>query len=90
MAPHTPGIALLLHKRRRAIKRITALRTEEVSNVPLCSTRNHHLALNRRLARFTAGREKLVEVEMAEEPQRLVEPVFVLETLHILVCRVGV
>ena len=90
VAPHTPRIALLLHKWRRTIKWIAALRTEEMSNMPLCPARNDHLALNRRLARFTAGRKKLVKVKMAIEAQRLVEPVFLLEPLHVLVGGVGV
>ena len=65
MATHTPRIIVLLNKRRRAIERISTLRTEEMTGVPLRAASNDHLALNGRLARFAAWREQLVEVEMA-------------------------
>jgi hypothetical protein len=89
MAPHTPSIPLLLDKWRRRIKWITALSAEEMSNMPLGATSHDNLALDRRLAALAAGREELVEVEMAVEAHSFVEPVFSFETLHILVRGVG-
>lgn len=84
MAVNAPSIPLLLHKRRATIKRITALRAEEMTNVPLGTTRNHDLALDRRLAAFAARGEHLVEIKMAVEPEGLVA-VFGLEALHVFV-----
>jgi hypothetical protein len=78
MTINTPSISFLLHKRRARIKRITALRAEKVSSVPLGTTRHDDFALDRRLARLAARREHLVEVEMAEETLRLISAVLVL------------
>ena len=85
MAPHAPGVPLLLDKRRLAIERVAALGAEKVSDVPLGAARDHDLALDGRLARLAPRREHLVEVEVAVEPEALVEPVLVLEPLHVFV-----
>jgi hypothetical protein len=78
MTIHTPSISLLLHERRARIKRISALRTEKVSGMPLSTTRHNNFAFDGRLARFAAWREHFVEVEMAEEALRLIGAIFVL------------
>jgi hypothetical protein len=72
MTTHTPSITILLHKRRRTIERISALRAEEVSHVPLRATRDNHLAFNRCFATLAARAEELVEVEVAVKSQRFV------------------
>jgi hypothetical protein len=89
MASHTPSVPLLLDKRRRRVKRITALSAKEVSNVPLGATSYHDLTLDRRLTAFASGREELVEVEMAIETHALVKTVLTFQTLHVLICGVG-
>ena len=70
MAVATPCIAILLNERRAGIKWITALRTEEMAGVPFSATGNDDFALDRRLARFAARAEHLVEVERAVEAER--------------------
>lgn len=57
MAIHAPRIPVLLHERRRAIKRIPALGTKKVSNVPLRTTSNHNFTFDGRLAGLATGRE---------------------------------
>jgi hypothetical protein len=89
MTPDTPRIPLLLDKRCRRVKRITTLRTEEVADVPLSAARDDDLALDGRLAALAAGREELVEVEVAVEAQAFVDAVLGFETLHVFVGRVG-
>jgi hypothetical protein len=90
MAPYTPRIPLLLDKRRAAVKRVAALRAEEVTNVPLRTARDDDLSLDGCLAALAARREQLVEVEVAVEAQGLVMPVFSLELLHRFVGRMRV
>ena len=85
MTPHTPRIAILLHKRRRAIKRVSALCAEEVADVPLGAARDNDLAFDRRLAAFATWREELVKVEMAVEAGRLVA-IFGFEVEDIVGC----
>jgi hypothetical protein len=89
MTPDTPSIPLLLHKRRGRIKGITTLRAEEVTHMPLSATCHDDLALDGRLAALAAGREELVEVEVAVEAQAFVDAVLGFETLHVFVGRVG-
>jgi len=69
MAANAPGIPILFNERRGAIERIATLSAEEVANMPLRATRHHDLAFDGRLAALAAGREELVKVEMAVEPQ---------------------
>lgn len=88
MAIHTPRIPFLLNEWRTRIKRIAALRTEEVSCVPLGAARDNDLALDRRLARFTPWGEEFVEIEVAEEAWGWVGTVFVLKALHVVWCGV--
>lgn len=68
MTPHTPRIPLLLHKRRLRIKRIAALRAEEMPRVPLRPASDDDLALDRRLAALAPRAEQLVEIQVAVEP----------------------
>jgi hypothetical protein len=70
MAPDTPCIAFLLHKRHGLVEWVTALRTEEVSWMPVRATRDDSFSLDGRLAGLAAWAEKLVEVEMAVEAER--------------------
>jgi len=67
VTPHAIGVAIPLHKWRVRIKRITALATKEMSNMPLCPSSYDDFAFYGRLAALTARAEELVEVEMAEE-----------------------
>jgi hypothetical protein len=62
-----PCVPILLDERRASIERITTLRAKEVSSMPLSTARNNDLAFDRRLARFAARAEHLVEVEGAVE-----------------------
>ncbi len=48
---------------------ITALRTEEMTNMPLATTSNHDLSLDRCLAAPASRAEEFVKVQMAVEPQ---------------------
>ena len=89
VAPHTPSVPFLLYERSRRVEWVTALRAEEMANVPLGATGYHDLALNGRLAALAPGREELVEVEMAVEAQAFVETVFGFETVHVFKCGVG-
>lgn len=61
---------------------ITTLCAEEVANMPFCSTCDNYLALNGRFATLAARTERFVEVESAEEPQRLVTVLF-LQSSHV-------
>lgn len=79
---NTPSIPILLYKRRVRIKRIATLGTEKVTGMPLRATGNNNLAFNRRLAALAAGREELVEIEVAVEAGSFVCAVVVLETRH--------
>jgi len=69
MAVDTPRIPILLHKRRRRIKRIATLSAEEVASMPLRATSDDDFALDRCLAGLAARGEVLVEVQMAVEAQ---------------------
>lgn len=84
MAIHTPGIPVLLHKGRRAVKRITALGAEKVPGMPFRTTRYNDFAFDGRLAALASRREELVEVEMAVEAWRFVCAVIVLEARHVV------
>jgi hypothetical protein len=75
---HTPSITILLHKWCRGIERIAALRAEKVSSMPFGSASYYDLTFDRCLARLAAGREHLVEVEMAEEALRFVGTILML------------
>lgn len=66
----TPRISILLDERSAGIEWITALRTEEVTGVPLGATSNNDFAFDRRLARLAARAEHFVEVERAVEAHR--------------------
>jgi hypothetical protein len=66
----TPRISILLDERRAGIKRITALRTEEVPGVPFGATSNNDFAFDGRLTRLAARAEHFVEVECAVEAHR--------------------
>jgi len=79
----TPSIPFLFDKRRRRIERVSALRAEEMAHVPLGAARDHHLALDGRLAALAARAEELVEVEVAEEAQRFVAVGF-FQGVHVL------
>lgn len=70
MAVAAPRVAILLDKRRTSVERIATLRAEEVASVPFRAARNNDLAFDRRLARFAARAEHLVEVEGAVEAHR--------------------
>lgn len=83
VAIHTPRMAILLDKRRTAIKRITALRAEKMSRMPLGTTRNHYLALNRRLAALAPRRETLVEIQVTVESWRLVDTILLFKLRHL-------
>jgi hypothetical protein len=89
MAPNTPRIPIFLDKRRRTIKRIATLGAEKVSSMPLGTTRDDDFAFDGRLARFTAGREEFVKVEVAVEARRLVHAIFLFEAEHVFVRRGG-
>lgn len=84
MAVHTPCIPLFLHKRRRRVKWVAALRAEKVASVPFRAARDDDLALNGRLARLAPRREELVEVEVAEETLAFVCAVFSFEARHVV------
>jgi hypothetical protein len=83
MTSYTPCISVFLHKRRRAIKGITALRAKEMPDVPLRATRDHDLALYRCFTRLAPRREEFVEIKMAVESHGFVSTVFLLETHHV-------
>lgn len=84
MTINTPRIPILLHKRGIMRKRIATLRTKEVTRVPLRTTRDNDLSLNRRRATLTPGTETLVEIQMAVEPRRLVGSIPLLQLRHFL------
>jgi len=86
MAVYTPCIPVLLHKRRTAIKRITALGAEEVASMPLRTTCHNDLTFNRCLATLASRGEELVEVEMAIETWGFVGAIIVLEACHVIGC----
>lgn len=67
MAPDTPRKPVFLDKGRSRIKRIAALRAEEMAWVPASAARDDDFALDRGGAGFAAGREAFVEVEVAIE-----------------------
>jgi len=69
MAPHTPRIPILLDERRLRIKRIAALRTEEMAHMPTTTTSEHDFSLNGCLAASTARREEFVVVQMTIEAE---------------------
>lgn len=50
---------------------ITTLRTEEVTNMPLCTAGHHHFAFDWGLAALTPGAKEFVEIQMAIESHRL-------------------
>lgn len=83
VAINTPSVPVLFYKRGGAIKWVTALRAEEMANVPLSTASHYNLTLYRCFARFTARREELMEVQVAIEPHGFVA-VFFLQTLHVL------
>jgi hypothetical protein len=84
MAIDTPSITVLLHEWSARVKRITALRAEEVSRMPLSTTCHNDLTFNGCLARLAAGREHLVEVEMTEETLRLISAIFMFQACHVV------
>lgn len=88
MTIDTPCVPVFLDKRRRAVKRITALSAEKVAGVPLCTTCYNDLAFNGRFAALASWREELVEVEVAVEPRRFISAIIVLQTSHVFGCRV--
>ena len=79
----TPRITVFFHKWGTAVERIATLRTEEVTNVPLCAARYNDFAFDRRLTRLTARGEELVKIKVAEEARRFVGSVFMLKALHV-------
>jgi hypothetical protein len=83
MTVHTPCIPIFFHKRRAAIKRITTLCAEEMASMPLRTTSNDNLALDRCLARLAARGEELVEIKMAVKPPRFIGAVIMFQTRHI-------
>jgi hypothetical protein len=89
MAPDTPRISLFFDKRRGRVKWITTLRAEEVADMPLGAARDDDLALDGRLAALAAGREELMEVEVAVEAHAFVDAVLGFETLHVFVRGMG-
>jgi len=70
VAVATPRVAILLDERRAGIERIAALCAEEVPGVPFGAASDDDFAFDRRLARFAARAEHLVEVECAVEAHR--------------------
>lgn len=89
MAVYTPRIPLLLHKGRRRVKRVAALRAEKVTGMPFCAARDDDFALDGRLARLAAWREELVEVEVAEESLAFICAVLGFEARHVVGGGVG-
>lgn len=77
MAVDTPRIPIFLDKRGTGIKRITTLRAEKVSGMPLGAARDDDLALDGRFARFAAWAEAFVEIEVAVETRALIKPILV-------------
>jgi hypothetical protein len=51
--------------------------------MPLRSTSNDNLTLNRRFARLAARGEELVEIKMAVKPPRFISPVIMFQPCHI-------
>lgn len=84
VAVDAPRIPIFLHKGRATVERITALRTEEMTRMPLRTTRHHDLPLNGRLATLTPRAEALMEVQMAVESRTLIDSVLLLEPCHSL------
>lgn len=82
MTVDTPRIAILLHKRRTRIERITTLSTEEMTRMPLRATRNHDLPLNRGLTTLTPGTKTLMKVQMAVKSRTLIAPILLLKLPH--------
>jgi hypothetical protein len=84
---HTPCVSIFFDKRRRTIKRITALCAEKVAGVPLGTTCYNDLAFNGRLAALASWREKLVEIKVTIEPWGFIRTVIMLQTGHVFGCR---
>ncbi len=55
--------------RQEWIAYITALSTEEMPSMPLPTTSNNDLTLDRRLATPAPGTEQFMEIQMAVKPQ---------------------
>jgi len=72
VAVDAPCVPVFLNKWCFGVERIATLRTEKVASVPLRTTSNYYLALNRRFAALAPRTEELVEVEMAIKPQSFV------------------
>lgn len=72
LARDTPGIPVLFNVRGTRTKRVTALGTEEVTNVPVLAESYNVLANNGRGAVLAARCKLLVPVQMAEETQAVV------------------
>jgi hypothetical protein len=88
VAIDAPRVPVFLDKRRRAVKRITALSAEKVAGVPLCTTCYNDLAFNGRFAALASWRKELVEVEVAVKPWRFIGAIIMLQTSHVFRCRV--
>lgn len=67
LALQTPRIAILLNMRHALLKRIAALRAEEMPIVPILPQRHEVLAHDGRLAVLALRRVGFVEIEMAEK-----------------------
>jgi hypothetical protein len=67
---------------------ITTLRTKEMASMPLSTTSNNNISLNRRLTALTPRRKELMKVQMAIKPHTLITillhrvPPIIFITLH--------
>ena len=68
LAGDTPCVAILLDVRHAALKRIAALGTEEVPEMPVSTEGDDVLAHDGRRTVLAARRKELVPVQMAIEP----------------------
>jgi hypothetical protein len=87
MTVYAPSIPILLYKRRRRIKRVTALRAEEMAHVPLGAACHDDFPLYGRLAALASRAKQLMEVQMTKEPWALIMAIFRFQAQHILISR---